>query len=61
MIIFSEFNDALEEAAWCAESEQQAYSIAVYKTGFRVSRLSRMYQYKGIILEVGFKPTRNKV
>jgi hypothetical protein len=61
MIIFSEFNDALEEAAWCAESEKQAYGIAVYKTGFRVSRLSRMYQYKGIILEVGFKPTRDKV
>jgi hypothetical protein len=61
MIIFSEFNDALEEAKWCANNEKQPYGIAVYKTGFRVSRLSRMYQYKGIILEVGFKPTRDKV
>jgi hypothetical protein len=61
MIIFSEFNDALEEAKWCANNEKQVYGIAVYKTGFRVSRLSRMYQYKGIILEVGFKPTRDKV
>jgi hypothetical protein len=53
MIIFSEFIDALEEAKWCANNEKQPYGIAVYKTGFRVSRLSRMYQYKGIILEVG--------
>ena len=59
MIIFSEFNDALEEAAWCAESEQQSYGIAVYKTGFRVSRLSRMYQYKGIILEVGHQEVQS--
>ncbi len=55
MIIFSEFSDALEEAVWCAESDKQAYGIAAYKKGFRVSRLSRMYQYKGIILEVGYQ------
>lgn len=55
MIIFSDFNDALEEAKWCANNEKQAYGIAAYKKGFRVSRLSRMYQYKGIILEVGYQ------
>jgi hypothetical protein len=53
MIIFTEFSDALEEAAWCANNDKQAYGITVCKKGFRVSRLSRMYQYKGIILEVG--------
>jgi|TARA_B100001094_G_scaffold243006_1_gene239065 hypothetical protein len=53
MILFDDFQDALEEAAWCADNEKQTYAVVVYKTGFRVSRLSRMYQYKGTILEVG--------
>lgn len=63
MILFQEFQDALEEAKWCADNEQQAYAIVVYKTGFKVSRRSRMYQYKGTILEVGCTPnyTRDKV
>ncbi len=55
MILFTEFQDALEEAKWCADNEQQAYAIVVYKTGFKVSRLSRMYQYKGIVLEIGHR------
>lgn len=55
MIIFSDFNDALEEAKWCANNEKQAYAIVTCNKGFRVSRLSRMYQYKGIILEVGYR------
>lgn len=55
MILFAEFQDALEEAKWCADNEQQAYAIVVYKTGFKVSRLSRMYQYKGIVLEIGHR------
>jgi len=55
MILFQEFQHAIEEAAWCANNEKQTYAVAVYKTGFRVSKLSRMYQYKGIVLEVGHR------
>jgi hypothetical protein len=55
MIIFDDFSRALEEAEWCADNEQQAYAIVVYKTGFRVSKRSRMYQYKGIVLEIGHR------
>ena len=54
MIIFDEFKDALEEAAWCAEDEKKVYVIYPAGSGFSVSK-RRVGQRKNRGLEVGFK------
>jgi hypothetical protein len=62
MIIFTEFSDALEEAAWCADSERKTYVIHALQNGFAVSKKQvGRRRYRG--LEVGFKRkyTRDKV
>lgn len=54
MIIFDKFEDALEEAHWCAKTYRAIYYIVVWKGKFRVSRKRRI-QLTRARLEVGFK------
>lgn len=54
MILFQEFQDALEEAAWCAESEKKTYVIHAMQSGFAVAK-KQVGRRKSRGLEVGFK------
>ena len=53
MILFDKFEDALEEAEWCAKTYRAIYYIVLWKGQFRVSRKRRI-QLTRARLEVGF-------
>jgi hypothetical protein len=54
MILFDKFEDALEEAEWCAKTYRAIYYIVLWKGQFRVSRKRRI-QLTRARLEVGFR------
>ena len=53
-MIFDDFQAALEEATWCAETEQKIYIVRRKKDKFKVTPKSRMKKYV-FHIEVGFK------
>jgi hypothetical protein len=53
-MIFDDFEAALEEATWCAETEQKIYIVRRKKDKFKVTPKSRMKKYV-FHIEVGFK------
>ena len=60
MIVFDEFKDALEEAAWCAADEKKVYVIYPAGSGFSVSK-RQVGQRKNRGLEVGFMPRKQHI
>jgi hypothetical protein len=42
MILFDKFEDALEEAEWCAKTYRAIYYIVLWKGQFRVSKKRRI-------------------
>jgi len=54
MILFDKFEDALEEAEWCAKTDRAIYYIVLWKGRFRVSRRRRI-QLTRARLEVRFR------